>query len=85
MRPAKAPAVADDLTIAAFFTVWFVPLAGLIMAHFANDAADQAGRRRHGLARATVALGTAGVIVWVIVIVALVASAHSGQPVYPAA
>ena len=78
-RSRLLPPVHDGLAIAAFITVWFMPLIGLILGHVANRTAGQAGRNS-GLAVAAVVLGWLGVAAGAVVIAALIAAAaKTGQ------
>jgi hypothetical protein len=67
------PSMHDGLAIAAFITVWFMPLVGFILGQVSNSTARREGRRNSGLAVAATWLGAIGTAIWVLFAIAVIA------------
>jgi hypothetical protein len=70
----KPVAQADNLTIAAFILVFFVPLVGLIMGVVSRRQAKRAGMKPNALATWTVWLGGIFTVISATIIIAVIAT-----------
>ena len=75
-----APPVNTGLAIAAFISVWFVPLLGAILGHVDNADARRSGRRKAGLAVAAVIIGWIGTALGLLLAILIISAlARAGQ------
>ena len=80
--PPGQPIRHDGLAKAAFITVWFVPLAGIIMGHISNRQRKARQLSRDGLAVAALWLGYGFTALWTlfwIVMIAIGAAFSAGM------
>jgi uncharacterized protein YacL len=80
-RPAALlPPVNTGLAIAAFISVWFVPLLGAILGHVDNADARRSGRAKAGLAMAAVIIGWIGTALGLLLAILVISAlARAGQ------
>lgn len=74
------PPVNTGLAIAAFISVWFVPLLGAILGHVDNADARRSGRAKAGLAMAAVIIGWIGTALGLLLAILVISAlARAGQ------